>query len=384
MFKGYSGSSPGNGWEIYDNIRGLSQTTYSKINANEPAAEVNGNVPVCGATATGFKIENTNNTTNFIYVAIRRPNKPPAVATDVFYVTRGADDNYTTLYTSGFPVDLFWEKSAGSGGFSAYPISRLTGYRQFLRFDSDAIEGSGRETVIDSNTQFSGFGGLGNANGLVSFYAFKRAPGFMDVVAFDGNSSNQNINHNLEVAPEFYMVKRRSDTEDWATYSASLGANKYTKLNKTAATYTNTTIWNNTSPTSSVFTVGNDPSVNNTGDTYIAYLFATLPGISKVGSFTGTGSAVNVDCGFTSGARFILIRRTDVEITGDTGTNWYYWDSVRGIASGNDPYYLLNTTGGEVTNTDYIDPLSTGFTVTSSAPAGLNASGGNYIFLAIA
>ena len=112
---------------------------------------------------------------------------------------------------------------------------------------------------------------------------------------------------------------------------------------------------------------------------WIAYLFATLAGISKVGSYTGNaGYAVNVNCGFSNGARFILIKRTDS--TGD----WYVWDSARGIVAGNDSYLLLNSAAAQVTNTDYIDPLSSGFTVTASAPAGLNAGGGTYIFLAIA
>jgi hypothetical protein len=118
--------------------------------------------------------------------------------------------------------------------------------------------------------------------------------------------------------------------------------------------------------------------MNGSGYTYVLYLFATLAGVSKVGSYTGTGADLNVDCGFSAGARFILIKRTDS--TGD----WYVWDSVRGIAAGNDPYLLLNSTAAEVTNTDYIDPLSSGFTVTATAPAALNASGGSYIFLAIA
>jgi hypothetical protein len=97
-----------------------------------------------------------------------------------------------------------------------------------------------------------------------------------------------------------------------------------------------------------------------------------------VGSYTGTGSDLNVDCGFSAGVRFVFIKRTDS--TGD----WYLYDSERGIVAGNDPYVRLNKTNAEVTNTDYIDPLSSGFTVTSSAPADLNASSGTYIFLAIA
>jgi hypothetical protein len=108
------------------------------------------------------------------------------------------------------------------------------------------------------------------------------------------------------------------------------------------------------------------------GVSMVTYLFATLAGVSKVGSYTGTGADLNVDCGFSAGARFVLIKRTDS--TGD----WFLWDSLRGISAGNDPYLLLNSTAAEVTNTDYIDPLSSGFTLTSSFTAG------TYIFLAIA
>lgn len=153
---------------------------------------------------------------------------------------------------------------------------------------------------------------------------------------------------------------------------------KYLTLNTNVAPTTNAEAWNDTAPTSSVLTVKDDGRVNASGDNHIGYLFASVDGISKVGSYSGTGSDVNVDCGFSSGARFILIKRSDS--TGD----WYVWDSARGIVAGNDPYVLMNTNAAETTSTDYVDPLSSGFTVTSSAPAGLNASGGTYIFLAIA
>jgi len=102
-----------------------------------------------------------------------------------------------------------------------------------------------------------------------------------------------------------------------------------------------------------------------------------LAGVSKVGKYIGTGTTLSVDCGFSTGARFILIKRQG------TG-GWYVWDTARGIIAGSDPYLLLNSTAAEVTGTDYIQPLASGFTVTSSAPAALNASGGSYLFLAIA
>ena len=79
-----------------------------------------------------------------------------------------------------------------------------------------------------------------------------------------------------------------------------------------------------------------------------------------------------------------MIKRTDTEVAGATGTNWYIWDSTRGIVSGNDPYFAINNNNAQVTNTDYIDPLSSGFTVTSSAIASINTDGGSYVFLAIA
>ena len=114
---------------------------------------------------------------------------------------------------------------------------------------------------------------------------------------------------------------------------------------------------------------------SNTG---VYYLFATCKGVSKVGSYTGTGALQTIACGFTSGARFVLIKRTDS--TGD----WYVWDSTRGITSGNDPYLLMNSTPAEVIATNYVDTDTAGFKVTAAAPADINAVGGTYIFLAIA
>jgi hypothetical protein len=117
---------------------------------------------------------------------------------------------------------------------------------------------------------------------------------------------------------------------------------------------------------------------NSGGTTNIAYLFASLPGISKVGSYTGNGSSQTINCGFTSGARFILIKRTDS--TGD----WYVWDTARGIVTGNDPHLSLNTTAAEVTSNDTIDPDSTGFIVNQVAATNVNVNTATYIFFAIA
>ena len=126
-------------------------------------------------------------------------------------------------------------------------------------------------------------------------------------------------------------------------------------------------------PTSTVFSVSTDPHVNFTNVDYVAYLFANLAGISKVGTFSHTnGSSTDVDCGFSSGSSFVIVKRTD------SSGDWYVWDSARGIVSGNDSYMTLNADAAEVTNTDYIDPLNSGFQIASGFTTG------SYFFYAIA
>jgi hypothetical protein len=219
-----------------------------------------------------------------------------------------------------------------------------------------------------------------SGNNYIS-YSFKRAPSFFDEFCYTGDgASNRVLNHNLRVAPELIIRKQRNGVDDWNTQAVGpLTYSSNLKLNGTDANATNGATYLFSSGNASTLTTGSIPTyINESGFTYVAYLFATCAGVSKVGSYTGTGALQTVNCGFTGGARFVLIKRTD-----NTG-NWYFWDSARGISSGNDPYSLLNTTAAEVTGTNYVDTTSVGFQVTAAAPSELNASGGTFIFLAIA
>jgi hypothetical protein len=208
---------------------------------------------------------------------------------------------------------------------------------------------------------------------------FKRAPSVFDIVCYTGTGVvGRTVTHNLTVVPELMIVKSRTDANSWIVYSTFTGVSYNLALNLTNAIFGPTTSWDNTAPTASVFTVNASTSLNGSGITYVAYLFATCAGVSKVGSYTGTGALQTVNCGFAAGARFVLIKRTDS--TGD----WYVYDTTRGMTSGDDPYYLLNSNDAEVTNTNYVDTDSTGFKVTAAAPAAINANGGTFIFLAIA
>lgn len=365
-------------WVTYDIMRGWGLGNVAQLYPNISQAEdAYTGGPYFFPTATGFVLNGTlglgNNQTN-AYIAIRRPMKTPEAGTEVFapYIS---DATAPFRVESGFPVDS-WLYGQTTGANKWFWFDRIRG-SQWLKTETTSAE-TAYTAYFDDMEQASitGSGYSGYIN-----YAFRRAPSVFDVVCYDGSGVlGLTLNHNLSAVPEMIWVKNRSASNDnWYAYHSSLGNTKYLGLNTTTAEATSINAWNNTSPTSTQFTVGAFDGVNgSSGYDYVAYLFASCPGVSKVGSYTGTGADLNVDCGFSAGARFILIKRTD------SAGDWYVWDSARGIVSGNDPYLLLNSSAAEEPNTDYIDPLASGFTVTSSAPAALNASGGTYIFLAIA
>ena len=381
-------------WNLLDNMRGfLAEGTANGKYLRPNTSGAEGNLSSTDSeyiNATGFG-GNGNGVTGsanatYIYIAIRRPMKTPESGTEVFtpnsYSGNSAADR--TLVSSNSPVDLGIVKKFNGNGDWLWS-DRLRGAGQTLYSNYTQAESVANPPVYITGFDLEDGMEVGShlavnasGNNYIS-YMFTRATGFFDVVAYTGTGVARTVSHNLGAVPELMILKVRNRAgSSWVGYHKDLGNEGGFDLTSFAAFSGVTSAWNSTTPNSSVFTVGTGSNYNGNTDNLIAYLFATLAGVSKVGSYTGTGSNVDVDCGFSAGARFILIKRTDS--TGD----WYVWDSVRGIVAGNDPYLLLNSSAAEVTSTDYIDPLSSGFTVTSSAPAALNASGGTYIFLAIA
>jgi len=368
MFKGSNGVTH---WQMVDNMRGFvvgaANTGTSYLNANSSAAE--GTNPPVGITNTGFNFDGAPNIT-YIYIAIRRgPMKVPTLGTSVFSPVNQAGGG---TVTTNFPVDLNIN-TAKSLTIDKYAFSRLTGPANYLNTNLTAAETAGGANFILFDRQNSikdDFWGSGNS---IIYWNFRRAPSFFDEVCYTGTGTSLTLNHNLGASPELVISKRRSGVYDWTVYSSARGTSNTLFLNLTNAETAYTSV---SAATATTFTVEGVASAS--GETFVAYLFATCAGVSKVGSYTGTATTKQIDCGFTAGARFVLIKRTDS--TGD----WYVWDSARGIVSGNDPYLLLNSTAAEVTSTDYIDTYSAGFELSSTAPAAINASGGTFIFLAIA
>jgi hypothetical protein len=369
-------SADASSWTMWDTMRGIYNAgTDGVLWANR--ADQESTPIVLQVNSTGFQIETAGSFYNesgstYVYIAIRRgPMKVPTVGTSV-YTAVSATGAPNPAWDSGFTVDAAIVKNKSSSS-AFYLAARLTGNQTLSSNDADP-ELSNADYDFDYQL---GWGTSYSDANLLS-WMFQRAPGFIDVVCYTGTGANTTQTHNLGAVPELLIVKSRSSVAAWQVYSSGLANTEYLVLNTTAAKATGATRWNSTTPTSSVFSLGTAAEVNTSTETYVAYLFATAAGVSKVGSYTGTATTLQVNCGFAAGARFVMIKRTDS--TGD----WYFWDSTRGIVAGNDPYLLLNAAAAEVTGTDYVDTYSAGFEISSTAPAAINASGGTFIFLAIA
>ena len=377
-----------NDWIIIDNMRGMvvdndlaNADAYLRPNLiNQEGAST-----IVEPTSTGFKVQNNGWTdtsgANIIYMAIRRgPMKVPTVATDVFAIdTDFYDGGGKPAAESGSVgvVDMALTKSIDTSESWQVYSRLMQGYTlETDTSDSEVSVGNATFDFMDGFHEYTG--DFGN----YTAWMWKRAPNYFDVVAYTGTGSARTISHNLGVAPEMIWFKSRSNADNWVVYVPSLG-NKKLYLNLTnAITNAGGGDFNDTAPTDTVFSVGDGNDTNRSGGTHIAYLFASLDGVSKVGSITGSGSASGdsqtIDCGFTSGARFVLIKRT----SGPGG--WYVWDSERGIVAGNDPFLALNNSNAETTNVDLIDPTSSGFIFNYDNGWMTNISGETYIFYAIA
>ena len=381
-------TSAANSWGIYDTMRGWASSNQNYLIPNLNIAEGTINATNFVPTATGFNVSSPyENNATYIYIAIRRgPMKVPTSGTSVFSPNATTGSTGTAI-TTNFPVDLYvWQNRDGT--YSNVWQDRLRGIPDT---DTTGVTLTSQSTLAEQSGGYNGAyqpwntglrinSGASGANSI--YWNFRRAPSFFDEVCYTGDGTNgKAYNHNLTVIPELVIVKSKSNTANWKVlYQPAM---RVLTLNTTAAyeSAANTKYYfgNDTidiSPTATQFTVSNGGSLNVSGAIYVTYLFATCPGVSKVGSYTGTGATQTISCGFTGGARFVLIKRTDS--TGD----WYVWDTARGMVSGTDPYLLLNSTAAEA-NANRIYTTTGGFEIVSTS-AGINANGGTYIYLAIA
>ena len=316
-----------------------------------------------------------------------------------------ASSNTTQNITTPFYPDLIWVKGRDSTYYHRLTSTGITLPNYLATNATDAVSSGQDQISALASTYFqvkaSGSGGTNqsgstyvgwawNANSgatvsntsgtITSTVSANTASGF-SVVTYTGNGiAGATIGHGLGVAPSMMFIKGRTNVDNWHVYSSALGNTGGLFLNLTDSFTVSTYFWNNTSPTSTVFTVSSGSSNNSSGINYVAYCFAEVAGYSKFGSYVGNGAADGafVYTGFKPA--FILFKRTST-----AGNSWRVTDSTRSTYNLDGTAFIYpDTTGTENSNAnDGLDILSNGFKMrTSNDPS--NASGSTYIYMAFA
>jgi hypothetical protein len=279
------------------------------------------------------------------------------------------ESNYLTDTVRGLTKYLVTNTTAAEGTTTTYIQSvTSTGY---------TVAG-GAWTVGTSMVSWDWIAGgtaASNTSGSITSTVSANTTSGFSVVTYGGNGANSTIGHGIGIAPSMIFIKRRGAADAWIVYHASIGNTGILILNTTSATTGNSTYLNNTSPTSSVFTVGTANEVNANGSTFVAYCFAPIAGYSAFGSYTGNSSTAGpfVYCGFEPA--FLLIKNT-------SAGNWVMKDNKRSTYNVVNKNLFANLSNAETTEYP-LDFLSNGFKL-NDISADVNASGQTYIFMAFA
>ena len=376
-------------WVIYDSMRGIvSDSNDPGLYPDTNNSEYSDNI--IDLTSTGFKLVSSNEDVNennkkFIYVCIRRSDgyvgKPADAGTGVFAMDgSGSGTTAGPNFDSNFPVDfaLFRDPTSTEDWRAG---ARLIGTK-YLKTNNTDAEANLTNFMWDYNNGWMG-------DGLGSDYqgwGWKRHAGF-DVVTYSGQTGSKTVPHSLNAVPEMMWVKNRTydDANGWAVYHKGLNGGTNPEQYRMRLQATNAEddyewAWQDTAPTSTHFTLGTDRMVNQASYTYLALLFSSVDGISKVGSYVGVSGNGNatINLGFTP--RLFICKRVD------SAANWYIWDSIRGLgSSGTEKPFFLNSNVAEGSAYNYLDTTSSGVTLyggIDSAFLGNDPSNHKYIYYA--
>ena len=408
-----------------DQVR-IYNTALSQSDVVNLASETN--VPTANLVAH-YKLDGNGNdeTTNYNATSVDNitysdPAEFPTydgTATNVSYAYNGTATNVNYLGMA-FQPDLVWIKDR-DGVTNHYLTDSIRGTSLILRPNITNAEFSSTQIIQSFNSNgFSIGNDIGaNLNGnryvawcwkgadttttipagtvgntIASDVRANTAAGF-SIVKYTGNGVAATVGHGLNTAPSMYIVKPRTAVAgagDWHVYNSNLGGNdKILLLNSTSGTITAPVpeIWNNTSPTDTVFSLGTNTGQNNNGTPFIAYCFADVDGYQKIGSYSGglsgSGNVIyTTSDGTPSGTggfkpRFLLVKRTDI-----SGDAWQMFDSIRGGGDTFDNYLQANEAYAEASYALREVNFTTNGFYWTNAESGTNISGGTYIYLAIA
>jgi len=298
----------------------------------------------------------------------------------------------------GFQPDWVWLKSRSVAdspilfdavrGVTKRIMSNSTGIetteaQEVQSFNSDGFTVGNSDNANRSGATMVGWNWLGangtasNTNGSITSTVSANTTAGFSIVSYTSTGSNATIGHGLGVAPAMIIFKRRSgDTENWVVYHQSLGNTKSVILNGTDAQATSSARFQDTSPTSTVFSVGTSGDVNGGSSPFIAYCFAEKTGYSKFGSYVGNGNADGtfVYTGFRPA--FILLKQTT------SATDWMLFDTKRDTDNAVREFLEPNTSNAEGSN-PFLDIVSNGFKFRDGNDD-VNKSGNTFIYMAFA
>ena len=299
----------------------------------------------------------------------------------------------------GFAPDFVWIKDRNDTGHHQLldAVRGVTKYISSNDTDAEATSSNGLTSFnsdgfsLGDNTNYNnssriyaswnwkanGTGSANTAGDLNSTVSVNTTAGF-SIVTYSGTGNfGESVGHGLGVAPSMIIARRLNGVEDWAVYHKALGASKYIILNTTGAEQSSTSRWGGVAPTNSVFTVGNNASVNANGGTHVAYCFAGVQGYSKFGRYDGNNSDDGpfIYTGFKPA--FVIIK--------SYSTNpWILLDNKRGSYNVNQSKLFPNDSVAENNDTSNgIDFLSNGLKIRRNNSE-INASGTAYIYMAFA
>jgi len=340
------------------------------------------------------------------YVALNTYNLPTST------IVKGNTVMDATLYTgnggtntivnaAGFKPDFAWQKARGqaySHGLydsirgatkklssnstdAETTVSGLTSFNSNgITLGSDAGENLNASSFVSWQWQAGQGTTSTNTNGSITSTVSVNASAGFSVVTYTGTGANATVGHGLGVAPSMVIVKSRSISDGWPIYHVSLTSAAYiVTLNTTNAQASVPTVWNSTTPTSSVFSIGTSTGTNTASATYVAYCWTPIAGYSAFGSYTGNGSADGpfVYTGFRP--RWIMVKQTNT-----SGGSWILFDTARNTFNAVDNELFANLSNAEgASPSGAFDLLSNGFKIRSSAGS-RNDSGGTYIYMAFA
>ena len=249
-------------------------------------------------------------------------------------------------------------------------------------FDTDGFtvgaDSAGNDgSMISWNWKAANSQGSSNTDGTInSTYTSANTTAGFSIVQYTGTGSNATVGHGLGVAPKTVVIKKTSGTGQWPFGHTGIGFNKFLELNLTGGSQTNSNRFNDTAPTSTVFSIGTEGDVNASGQTYIAYCFAEKKGFSKFGTYVGNGNANGtfIYTGFKPA--FFMAKGYDLT------SEWHIADNARRPNNPNNSYISASSSAAENT-TEPVDFVSNGikFRTTNN---GWNKNGTNFIYWAFA